>query len=299
MEKPPYLKKGDQIALISTARKISREEVQLAIDVLKGWGLVPVLGKNLFEIENQFAGSITQRVSDLQGALDCTEINAILCARGGYGTVQLIDKIDFSRFIKNPKWIIGYSDVTVLHNHVNENFRIASLHATMPINFSANTEDSLESLRSSLFGKELSYTISSSPLNRGGQCEGVLVGGNLSIIYSLTGTYSQLSTKGKILFIEDLDEYVYHIDRMMMNLQRTGMLDQLAGLIVGGMSDMNDNPVPFGETAQEIIWKYVKDYSYPVCFDFPAGHIDDNSALIFGGKVKLTINEGVVDLKEG
>lgn len=291
MEKPQPLSKGDKIALISTARKISLSELEPAIATLELWGLEPVFGKNLFNVNHQFAGTTEDRIADLQEALDNSEIKAVLCVRGGYGTVQLIDSIDFSNFKKNPKWIIGYSDVTVLHNHINKNIGVQTLHATMPINFTTNTKGALESLKEVLFGALPIYTIEHHELNRTGETKGELVGGNLSIIYSLTGTSSQLETKGKVLFLEDLDEYLYHIDRMMMNLKRAGMLVDLKGLIVGGMSDMKDNTVPFGKTAQEIIFDAVKEYQYPVCFDFPAGHIDDNRALMMGSEVNLLVDK--------
>ncbi|MBW6483202.1 MAG: LD-carboxypeptidase [Vicingaceae bacterium] len=290
-KKLPVLKKGDKIALISTARKISEAEITSAIQLLQTWGLEVVLGKNLFAVDNQFAGTVEQRIADLQVALDNPEIKAILCARGGYGTVQLIDSIDFSTFIKNPKWIVGYSDVTVLHNHINQNFDIPTLHATMPINFPTNTPEALTSLKEVLFGKMPTYSCKFNPLNHLGKAEGMLVGGNLSIIYSLTGTSSQLNTKNKILFLEDLDEYLYHIDRMMQNLKRAGMLANLKGLLVGGMSDMNDNAIPYGKTAQEIIKNAVAEYHYPVAFDFPAGHLRDNRAFVFGKSVQLTVTK--------
>lgn len=291
MEKPSTLQKGDKIALISTARKISLSELEPAIATLKLWGLKPVFGKNLFNVNHQFAGTAEDRIADLQEALDNPEIKAVLCVRGGYGTVQLIDKIDFSNFKKNPKWIVGYSDVTVLHNHINKNFGVQTLHATMPINFTTNTKEALESLKETLFGSLPIYNLENHELNRIGEAEGELVGGNLSIIYSLTGTASQLDTKGKILFIEDLDEYLYHIDRMLMNLKRAGMLSGLKGLIVGSMSDMKDNTVPYGKTAQEIIFDAVKEYTYPICFDFPAGHIKDNRALMMGSEVDLLVGK--------
>lgn len=290
MKKPPCLKKGDLIAIISTARKISREEIQPAIDLLKSWELNVFLGKNLFKEDRQFSGTIHERSADLQEALDTPQVKGILCARGGYGTVQLIDQIDFSTFIQHPKWIIGYSDVTVLHNHINENFNIQTLHATMPINFKSNSKESLDSLNKALFGKDLEYTFPTNNLNIYGQAEGILVGGNLSILYSLTGTSSQLNTKGKILFLEDLDEYLYHIDRVMQNLKRANMLSDLAGLVIGGMSDMNDNNIPYGKTAHEIILDHVEEFNYPVCFEFPAGHIADNRTLIMGQKVSLTVD---------
>lgn len=297
MEKPQPLSKGDKVAIVSTARKISKTELEPALVIIKSWGLEPILGTNLFMENHQFSGTTEQRMDDFQNAIDNPEIKAIFCARGGYGTVQLIDSIDFYNFKKKPKWIIGYSDVTVLHNHINKNFGVSTLHATMPINYTTNTKEALESLKETLFGALPIYTIEHHELNRSGEAKGELVGGNLSIIYSLTGTSSQLDTKGKVLFLEDLDEYLYHIDRMMLNLKRSGMLTDLKGLIVGGMSDMKDNTVLFGKTAQEIIFDTVKEYQYPVCFDFPAGHINDNRTLIMGSEVDLLVGKELTTLE--
>jgi muramoyltetrapeptide carboxypeptidase len=288
---PRYLKRGDTIGIIATARKISTEEINPAIAIIKSWGLEVELGNNLFNADNQFSGTDQERANDWQILLNDTSIKAIISARGGYGTVRIVDQIDFTTFIKNPKWIIGYSDITVLHSHIH-NLGIETLHATMPINFSKNTE-ALESLRKALFGEVIKYEIETNALNRKGIAEGELIGGNLSILYSLSGSISDIDTKGKILFIEDLDEYLYHIDRMMINLKRAGKLSNLAGLVVGGMSDMKDNTVPFGKTAEEIILDAVKEYNYPVCFNFPAGHIDRNLALLFGKKVKLEVGDMV------
>jgi muramoyltetrapeptide carboxypeptidase len=286
---PPILKKGDKIAIIASARKISMSEIQSALAILQSWGLEVVLGKNLFNTDNQFSGTDDERAADLQMALDDDSVKAIVSARGGYGTIRIIDKIDFSKFKKQPKWVIGYSDITVLHSHIH-NFGIETLHATMPINFTKN-EEALETLWKSLFGEKLDYNIASHPLNRNGFAEAEIVGGNLSLLYALSGSSSDIDTNEKILFIEDLDEYLYHVDRMMMNLKRSGKLKNLAGLVVGGMSDMKDNTIPFGKTAEEIIIDAVKEYDYPVCFNFPAGHIDRNLALVFGKKMKLDVRE--------
>ena len=285
---PPALKTGDKIGIISTARKINLEELMPALSILKSWGLNPVLGKHLFEEHHQFSGTDTQRASDLQHMIDDPDIKTILCARGGYGTVKIIDKVDFSKLTKNPKWIAGYSDVTVLHSHLNK-LGIASLHCSMPINFSTNTEAALKSLQTALFGKEITCQIPGHPLNKTGFSKGEIVGGNLSILYSLLGSESDIITVGKILFLEDLDEYLYHIDRMIMNLKRNGKLSNLAGLIIGGMSDMNDNTIQFGKTAEEIISEAVFEYDYPVCFNFPAGHLIDNQALVLGREINLTV----------
>ena len=294
---PKKIKVGDKIGIISTARKINLEELTPAIKMLESWGLQVVLGLNLFEVDNQFSGTVKQRTADLQAMIDDESIAAILCARGGYGTVQLIDNIDFSNLKKTPKWIIGYSDVTVLHSHLN-NLGIASLHATMPINFETNTKESLESLKNSLFGHEKSITCKVQPFNRFGKVEAEIVGGNLSILYSLLGSSSEINTDDKILFIEDLDEYLYHIDRMMMNLKRNGKFAKLKGFIVGGMSDMNDNVIPFGKTAEEIILEYTKDYDFPICFGFPSGHLNDNMCIRLGVKSVLEINENGVSLSQ-
>ena len=285
---PLSLQKGDQIGLISTARKISEEELEYAKSLFSSWGLNVVFGDHLFRKFHQFAGTDTQRAADLQSMIDDPDIKAIMCVRGGYGTVRILDRINFTALQKNPKWIGGYSDVTALHSSVH-NIGIPSLHCSMPINFSNNSEDSLESLRKALFGQKLSYQFPKHPLNRKGKTEGKVVGGNLSILYSLIGSKSDINTEGKILFLEDLDEYLYHIDRMMLNLKRNGKLSKLAGLVVGSMSEMNDNAIPFGKTAVEIIAEAVAEYDYPVAFNFPAGHLDNNNTLVLGEYANLVV----------
>ena len=295
MIQPPYLKRGDKIAILAPARSISFDEVHPAMKLFQKWGLEVILGSYVFNRENQFAGTDEQRMKDLQVMLDDASIRAILCARGGYGTVRIIDKLDFSRFLRYPKWIVGYSDITVLHSHIHRHFGIETLHATMPLNMPENQlgNTSVETLRKALFGEEIVYAKRLGPLDRTGAGEGILTGGNLSILYSLMGSHSQIDTKGKILFLEDVDEYLYHIDRMMMNLKRAGMLKELKGLIVGSMHDMKDNTVPFGKTARQIIAGAVKEFKYPVCFDFPSGHGPENVALILGRRVKLIVDEEV------
>jgi len=289
--RPSNLKQGDQVGIISTARKISKEELSFAKKTIEKWGLKVVFGKNIFEEYNQFAGKDLQRAFDLQEMIDNPKIKAIICARGGYGTVRILDLVDFSGLKANPKWIAGFSDITALHSTLH-NLNISSLHSTMPVNFKTNTNTSLESLKQALFGKPISYRFSSNKLNRIGNSEGKVVGGNLSIIYSLLGSSSDIKTYGKILFLEDLDEYLYHIDRMMINLKRNGKLNNLAGLIIGGMSDMNDNTIPFGKNAIEIIAETVSEYDYPVAFNFPAGHIKNNNTILLGqtAKLEITIN---------
>ena len=289
----PSLKKNDTIGIISTARKISLPEIQAAIDIIDEKGYHVALGKNLFKEDRQFSGTVAERSEDLQTMLDDKNIKAILCARGGYGTVQIAPFLNFERFAKNPKWIIGYSDVTVLHSYIHQQLNIPTLHATMPINFqdyNINSEP-IVSLFNVLEGKKNTYKIPYHKLNKKGKAEGIIVGGNLSILYSLRGTPADIDCDNKILFIEDLDEYLYHIDRMIMNLKWSGKLKNLKALIVGGISDMNDNAIPFGKSAKEIIRDAVEEYDYPVLFDFPAGHIKNNNALTLGAPVQISVDD--------
>lgn len=293
MIKPEYLKKGDKIGIVSPGKNISEKKVIPAINKLKQWGLEVVLGAYMYQSFNQFAGTDEQRAEDLQKMLDDDSIKAILCARGGYGTIRIIERLNFDRFINAPKWLIGYSDITVLHSFVNYKLNIETLHATMPLNFPANEKDNETtiSLKNALFGNKIEYNISPHKLNRQGTARGILTGGNLSVLYSLQGTDIALAPKDKILFIEDIDEYLYHIDRMMFNFKLSGKLAGLNGLIVGGMSKMKDDKPAFGKTAYEIISEAVSGYNYPVCYDFPAGHIEDNFALIFGREISLKVDE--------
>jgi len=291
---PAYLKPGDLVLIIATARKTTPDLIQPAIDILNGWGLKTELGPNIFKAENQFAGTDAERGADLQWAIDHKIAKAVLIAGGGYGTIRIIDNVDFKPLQKNPKWFVGYSDVTVLHNSLH-NLKLVSIHGTMAFQFVKNREATL-SLKHLLFGKEVKYQIPTHPLNREGKAEGEIVGGNLSILYAVSGSADDISTKGKILFIEDLDEYLYHIDRMMLQLKRSGKLKSLKGLIVGGMTEMKDNKVPFGKTAEEIIFDAVKEYKFPVCFNLPAGHVANNTALYFGKKAKLSVTKNKVGL---
>jgi muramoyltetrapeptide carboxypeptidase len=277
---PAYIKVGDKIGIISTA-----------LDIFKQWELLTVIGKNLFESFYQFAGSDQQRTEDLQNMLDDDSIKAIICARGGYGTVRIIDNINFKLFIKKPKWIVGYSDITVLHSHLH-NLNVESIHAIMPLNFKTATKEALGTLKAALFGDNLKYKIPFNVFNRVGEARGEIIGGNVSVLYSIIGSVSEINNyKNKILFIEDLDEYLYHIDRMLQNFKRKGIFNQISGLIVGAMTQMHDNTIPFGYSAYEIIYNIVAEYQFPVCFDFPAGHIDDNRAIIMGRKITLNVNK--------
>jgi muramoyltetrapeptide carboxypeptidase len=286
---PPYLKKGDTVAIVATARKNIDDNLKFAIDLLNSWGLNVKIGSTIGLDLNQLAGTDEQRAKDFQDQLDNSNIKAIWCVRGGYGTVRMIDLLDFSKFKQKPKWIVGFSDVTVLHNHLNT-MGFKSLHGIMPVS-SKSSEAAKESLRIALFGGNLKYEIPPHPMNRMGKASGELVGGNLSILYSLMGSPSAINCDDKILFIEDLDEYLYHIDRMMMNLRRNGCLESIKGIIVGSMTKMKDNDIPWGKDAYQIIEDVTKKYNIPIVYDFPAGHIQDNRALIMGNKISIDINK--------
>lgn len=298
MISPAYLHPGDTVALVATARKVSPGEVAPTIQLLQSWGLNVHIPAMLYAAHHQFAGTDQERSQCLQQLLDSPDIQAILCVRGGYGTVRMLDALDFTRFLQHPKWLIGYSDVTALHSHIHSQIHVETLHATMSINITpkaiSGASPAVDTLRQALFGQLTGYHVPGHPLNRVGEATGQLVGGNLSILYSLCGSPSALDTHGKILFIEDLDEYLYHLDRMMQNLKRNGMLSHLAGLVVGQFSDMHDNTIPFGSTAQEIILDAVREYSYPVCFNFPSGHNGlSNHALLLGRTATLQVSDTV------
>jgi len=294
------LQKGDKIRIIAPARKITLDELQTSIYLLRECGYEVDLGKYTLGEHHQFSGTDNERVSDLQDAIDDDSVKAIWCARGGYGGLRIIDKIDFSKFKQNPKWICGYSDTSALHALINSSLNLPSLHCTMPLNIQ-NKEDinnpSFFTILTALEKGELTHKIQVHPLNRVGEARGKLLGGNLSILYAINGSFSDIKTENSILFIEDVDEYLYHIDRMMICLKRCGKLERLAGLIVGGMSDMHDNAVPFGKNAEEIILEHVVEYDFPVCFGFPAGHIADNRALILGGNSRLEVSNNNVILQ--
>jgi muramoyltetrapeptide carboxypeptidase len=301
---PPSLQAGDRIGITATARKVSPEEMQPFMNVLRTWGFEPVVAPNLYGAYHQFSGTDDHRRSDLQHMLDDPNIKAIFIARGGYGTMRIIDNIDFSGFMRNPKWIAGFSDITVLHACLTH-MGAESLHCAMPINAGNYQlhEPPLSNIKDILQGRMhdieiASQTMTLLDLNRNGSCEGILAGGNLSLLYALQGSATEFDYAGKILFIEDLDEYLYHVDRMVLSLKRAGKLRYLAGLVVGGMSDMKDNAVPFGSTAEEIIREHVEAYDYPVVFGFPAGHIRNNLPLVMGGRHKLEVADGFSKLQK-
>ncbi len=287
---PPYLQKGDTIAIVSTARKNIDDNLKPTIDLLEGWGLKVKIGNTIGLDYYQLAGTTEQRVADFQEQMDNPNIKAIWCVRGGYGTVKMIDLLDFTKFKQSPKWIIGFSDVTVLHSHLN-NLGFESIHGIMPVSVARATDDAKNSLCVALFNDKLNYTLDCDALNHSGKAKGELVGGNLSILYSLLGSPSAIDCTDKILFIEDLDEYLYHVDRMMTNLKRNGCLSGLKGIIVGAMTDMKDNDIPWGRNALEIIEDTVKGLNIPIIYNFPAGHIRDNRSLIFGRQVSMEVND--------
>ena len=298
---PPYLVAGDIVGLICPAGYMALGNAQTCIDVLQQWGYQVRIGKTLYsQSENYFSGSDAERLEDLQQMLDDPQVKAIFCARGGYGLGRIIDQVSFRQFKKNPKWIIGFSDVTVLHAHIHNQYNIATLHAPMAAAFNDGEfqNEFVQSLRGALAGQKIRYRCPPHPLNRRGEAIGELVGGNLSLLAHLVGTNSECRTKGKILFIEDVGEYLYHADRMLYQLLRAGRLEKLAGLIVGSFTEMNDTDRPFGRSVYEIVHEATRGYRYPVCFGFPVGHTRENYALKTGVGYKLRVSNSKVTLEE-
>ncbi|MGB3065628.1 S66 peptidase family protein [Sphingobacterium thalpophilum] len=294
---PAYLQPGDKVAIVCPASFI-RGNIDVGIRTLESWGLEVVVGKTVSTAYHQFAGDDSLRAADLQWALDDPSIKAVFAARGGYGCVRIIDQIDFSAFEKQPKWLVGFSDITVLHSHIQRNYKIATIHGQMPKSFESGTEASLDTLRKALFGDNMDFTYTQSAFpNRPGEATGKLIGGNLAILLSILGSDSDPKYSNKILFIEDVGEAYYAVDRMLWALKRAGKLRKLKGLIVGGFSSMKDNDPAFGQSVEEIVWDKVKEYDFPVAFGYPAGHIDDNHALILGRKVTLTTTTESVSLQ--
>lgn len=297
---PPYLKKGDKIGILCPGGYMPYEKGQTAITVLEDWGYEVVTGSTLGSQFNYFSGTDEQRLNDLQQMLDDDTIRAILCARGGYGTGRIIDRLNFKKCRKNPKWIIGFSDITILHFHLFSKYKIASLHASMASAFNNEGFKNafVQSLNKALSGKKAVYQCAPHDFNRCGAASGRLIGGNLSLIAHLLGTPSAIRARRKILFIEDTGEYLYNIDRMLYQLKRAGVLDEIAGLVVGGFTGMKDTTVPFGQTAEEIIMDIVKEYDYPVCFNFPVSHGVENFALKIGIKHKISVEKMLTALEE-
>lgn len=295
MKVPPFLKKGDKIGIVAPASSISHKLTD-AVNLLESWGLEVVLGESINSSFHQFSGDDTLRTSDLQRMMDDDSINAIIAARGGYGSVRIIDLLDFTEFENKPKWIVGFSDVTVLHCHIQSLFGITTIHGQMPLTIPDATKQSLETLRKALFGEDLSYLYRTELGGIDGEAEGSLVGGNLSILASISGSVSEVDYANKILFIEDVGEHYYAVDRMLRMMKRAGKLKDLKGLIAGGFTSMKDNQPGFGFSVEEIVFDLVREYGYPVATDFPAGHIDNNMALVFGKEVRLLVQKQVVNL---
>lgn len=294
--KVPFLKSGDKIKIVAPAKGIEAALVFDAKTFLEKQGFVVELGAYCIGQYNYFSGTDEERIKDFQDALDDPEIKAILCARGGYGSIRIIDLLNWSSFIRAPKWIVGFSDITVFHQKIQK-FGFESMHATMPLNFKTNSPEALKTLTNSLLGKLDSIQIPNNSTNLLGKAAGKLVGGNLSILYSLLGTDDQLNYQDSILFIEDLSEQLYHIDRMFYAFQKAGIINQIKGLIVGGFTDLKDTEMPFGKDINELILEHFSYRNIPIVFDFPAGHIDDNRALVLGTEVELNVEEGGVNLR--
>lgn len=290
---PPYLRKGDTIGIVCPAGYMPTEKAQTCIRVLQEWGYRVKVGKTLGNQFHYFSGTDEERLKDLQQMLDDKNIKAILCGRGGYGMSRIIDSLDFRAFKKNPKWVIGYSDVTLLHAHLFTQLKTASLHSPMAAAFNDGEYENefIQSLKKILKGGSYKYRSAAHPFNQMGTASGELVGGNLSLLAHMTGSKSAFSFKKKLLFIEDIGEYIYNIDRMMIQLERSGVFNDLSGLIIGGFTDMKDTVIPFGATVTEVIHDRVKKYPYPICFDFPVSHSRENYPLKVGVMHELKVSK--------
>jgi len=293
IKQPAYLKKGDKVAIVCPAKKLPKS-IASGIAIIESWGLEVVIGETVTAVHNQFAGDDTLRTADLQQFLDDPEIRAIIAGRGGYGTIRIIDELDFTEFSRNPKWIVGFSDITVLLSHLFAALNTQSIHAQMPYTFDDATPQSLESLKKALFGESLEYKYENTFPNRPGNAEGILIGGNLTLLVMLQGSASEMDYTDKILFLEDVGEYEFSIDRMMRMLKRSGKLAKLKGLIVGAFNEIKTEDIPFGSSPEQVIWDVVKEYDYPVCFNFPVGHIDNNMAMVVGRGFRLSAEKGQV-----
>jgi len=296
IKQPPYLKKGDKIAIVCPAKKLPKP-IDKGIEILQSWGLEVVLGETVAASHHQFSGTDELRAQDIQRFLDDSDIKAIIAGRGGYGTIRIIDELDFTAFKQNPKWLVGFSDITILLSHVFANLNTQSIHGQMPYTFEDSTPEALESLKKALFGENDTYAYVSEFACREGMAEGVLVGGNLTLLLAIEGSASEIDFDGKILFIEDVGEHEYSIDRMMRTLKRKGKLAKLKGLVVGAFNELGEESIYFGQSPEEVIWYLVKEYNYPVAFRFPSGHIADNRAMVLGKTVVLKVSNNNVEFK--
>ena len=290
MIKPPDLKKGDSIYICTPAKAIDKELVLFAKNEIEERGYKVIISENCFGKNNYFSGSDEERSADLQFGIDHEEVKAIFCARGGYGSVRIVDSLNWANMLREPKWLVGYSDITVFHHRLNK-LGIQSIHGTMPFNYGDISNAALTSLFSALENTNYLVSAQFNKSNRHGTAEGLLVGGNLSIIYSLLGTNDSYIFEDKILFIEDISEHYYQLDRILFTLKKAGVFEVIKGLVIGGMTDIQDTEVPFGMSIEEIVLQHFNFRKIPIGFDFPVGHISDNQALIIGATVKLTINE--------
>ena len=291
---PPYLKKGDTIGITCPAGYMAREKAQTCIDTLQQWGFEVMTGKTLgSNSDNYFSGTDEERLNELQAMLDDQRIKAILCGRGGYGVSRIIDHLDFSKFKRKPKWIIGYSDITVLHAHIYSNYKIASMHSPMAAAFNNGEyrNEYIASLYKAIIGKKANYKCPVHAFNKQGTATGELIGGNLALLTHLIGTPSDIKTKNKLLFIEDIGEMIYSTDRMLYQMKRSGKLDELSGIIIGGFNDVKDTDRPFGKTIEEAINDALKEYDYPLCFNFPVSHGRENYALKIGATYQLSVGK--------
>ena len=299
---PPYLKAGDTVAIVAPSGiLINREaEIERAKRLLKSWNLNVVVGKHVFKQNNHFAGTDDERCEDFQNAMDNPTISAIWCARGGYGTVRILDKLDYTEFKKKPKWIVGYSDITALHNQLhNEGFE--SIHALMCVSLPKDLNDipeTISSFKKALFGESLNYTLKGSSLNKEGAASGQLVGGNLTLSHTMLGSKTSIDTSGKILFIEEIGEYKYQVDRMQQTLKRAGYFDNCKGVLVGDFTKMKkNNTALWGSSIEQLIVDALAEYDFPIAFNMPAGHEKDNRALVLGKTLVLTVSKERTSLK--
>ena len=296
IKQPPYLKKGDKIALVCPAKKLPKS-IDKAIALLTEWGLEVVIGESVYASHHQFAGTDELRAADIQHFLDDSSIKAIIAGRSGYGTIRIIDALDFTQFNLHPKWIVGFSDITVLLSHIIAQSEIQCIHGQMPYTFEESTFEALDSLRKALFGEKQTYVYESEFSNRPGEADGLLIGGNLTLITMLQGSASEMDFDNKILFLEDVGEHEYSIDRMLRMLKRAGKLANLNGLIIGAFNEIEAEKISFGQTVDEVIWDIVKEYDYPVCFNFPTGHIENNLSMVLGAEVSLKTETNNVQFK--